>query len=284
MKKKLAALIGCLMVFTMSSQMVLAADSNWSGTATDSHYTISNGVITSDEATIFQGVDNVGESENNFFVTDEYSIEGDYTLTVDTKGTMSLPNNKEVRIGAVPYYLDENNFIYTYIHWSHTDRPTDIRCVQFSGLINGKPLMMYDAANDDWISSRWNDNWCDGIAIGADEDIKIEVTKKNDGDNVVFGYVVSNADGEIKSLEGLTLKAADLSKDGKIGVMSYGDTVTFTNFASTGAVAGATTETVAPEATEAANSVPKTGVVGLELVYGLAAVATGVVAFKKRSK
>lgn len=231
MKKIIRFFSICLVaVLTITgSQTFLGADENWSGTASSSHYTISDGVITSDDSFIFLGPDNIGESETNYFVTDEYDTTGDYTISVNTKGTMNLPNDHEVKIGVVPYYLDEDNFLYVYVHWAADERPTDVRCVQFSGLMNGQPIELFDALNMEYLQSKWNDCWCDGIQVAAAEELTIEVDKTNAGDNVVFSYVVSYAGGVIGSGE-YTLDADHFAEAGKVGVMACGEATTFSNF------------------------------------------------------
>lgn len=230
MKKLLAMLALVLTVVVAGSNIAYAADENWTGTAPNDHYSISNGVITSDDSFIFLGPDNIGESGTNYFVTDEYSTAGDYTVSVNTKGTMGLPNDHEVKLGIVPYYLDENNFIYVYVHWAPDDRPTDVRCVQFSGLINGKPIELFDALNMEYLVSKWNDCWCDGIQVPTTEELTIQVDKTNAGDNVVFSYVVSYAGGSILGSGEYTMAASHFEQPGKVGVLACGDTATFSNF------------------------------------------------------
>lgn len=230
MKKLLAMLALVLTVVVAGSNIAYAADENWTGTAPNTHYSISNGVITSDDSFIFLGPDNIGESGTNYFVTDEYSTAGDYTVSVNTKGTMGLPNDHEVKLGIVPYYLDENNFIYVYVHWAPDERPTDVRCVQFSGLLNGKPIELFDALNMEYLESKWNDCWCDGIQVPAAEELTIQVDKTNAGDNVVFSYVVSYAGSSILGSGEYTLAASHFEQPGKVGVMACGEAATFSNF------------------------------------------------------
>lgn len=229
MKKFLAILALGLTVLVAGTSTFYAGDEDWYGTNPDTHYSIADGVITSDDSFIFLGPDNIGKTPSNFFVTGEYATSGDYTVGVTVQGTEGLPVSKDVNMGIVPYYLDDQNFIIVYIQWATWDRPTDMRCAQFTGLINGKPIELFDGLYMEYYESKWNDNWLDGVQIPSTDEFTIEVDKRNAGDNVIFTFIVTHGGSIISSGE-YYMAAEHFAEAGTVGVLANGDTVTFSNF------------------------------------------------------
>lgn len=242
MKKIIAVLTLGLLLLTSGIGTVYADENGWYGTNSEEHYTIlEEGVILSDDSFIFLGPDNIGETDSNFYVRKDYTTTGDYTVSVKATGTEGLPVQKDVNMGIVPYYLDDENFIIVYVQWATWDRPTDIRCVQFTGILDGKPIELFDALYMEYNQSKWNDNWCDGITVPSTEGFTFEVDKVNAGDNVVFTFICSY-NGTVLSSGEYTLAAKHFTEEGAVGIFANGDTVTFEDFTYTEIVSKDSTE------------------------------------------
>lgn len=211
MKKKIVAVFICLTMLVSSVAAAFAADSgsgsNWFATKSDTRYSIDDsGVITSDDAEI-----STGKGKTDFYILNDFEEKENYTVSVTTSGTMALPNTKVTRMGLVPYYVDDYNYIMCYLEWSSTDRPNDIRCVQFTGYINGQHI-------------GWNNTWLDNVRIPSTEEFAFEVTKTGD----TFMYTVSTGS---KVLANSALEVEGLESVAAVGVMASNDTITFTDFA-----------------------------------------------------
>lgn len=75
-----------------------------------------------------------------------------YSLSADIAGSYTASGN-EAYYGFLAYYADDNNYLITYIQYSATDRPHEIRELQCVGKIGG-----VDAG---WVG----DLWCNGINV-----------------------------------------------------------------------------------------------------------------------
>lgn len=161
----------------------------------------------------------------NFVLHNNYISSGDFTVSVKLQGTTGLPNEKHIQAGIIPWYLDENNYLYVYVEWSPNERPTDIRCIQISGKLNGTHI-------------GYQDVWCDGINAAANEELTLTVEKTTNADGTVkLAVRLNGSDGNVLKTGERTLNAeqsAAISAEGKMGVYAYGDTVTFTGFTSNG--------------------------------------------------
>lgn len=168
---------------------------------------------------------------SKFYLFGDSSAIGDYSVSVILTGTMGLPNTKVVQAGFVPWYLDENNYIIIYVEWDNNDRAGDIREIQVTGRIGGRPLVVY---NDGFVEKEWNDIWCDGIHLAASSGVKLVVESKLStvGDAVEITVRLFDSAG-IQVKEG-TVSIRDLVKyasvPAKVGLYAYNDTVTFSEY------------------------------------------------------
>ena len=174
---------------------------------------------------------------SNFFISNSLSSKmdsaDDATVSLNIKGTMGFPNTREARVGLIPWYVDENNFVVLFLQWSPTDRNTELHQIQMTGRINGNTLPVWD---NGWVNREWNDMWANGTEIAANDDITLSVTKKiTNGDSIRFTITVSNSKGVSRTFEhgfGI-LNTGSLLPEGKMGLFAQGDTFTFTNISKT---------------------------------------------------
>lgn len=172
---------------------------------------------------------NTSERDNFYFL--ENTVIGNNTITVDIKGTMGSPNSKNVHAGFVPWYIDGDNFVVVYIEWASHDRPTDIRCIQVTGKVNGKAFFVGEGAS--FNQKEWNDIWCDGIKYPIKNGVRLSVTTKlsNVGNSVEF--IATLKDLEDNELKSSTVSIRDIvqyaSVPAKVGLYAFNDTVTFSN-------------------------------------------------------
>lgn len=196
------------------------AEATWVASGADAYTIDENGVIS---------MDNANPSKNvNFFLTDSYNAYGDYTISTTSKGTLSLPVSGAADAGIVPWYVDSDNYIVIYMAWGDgCDRPSEMRNLQITGLVDGKnPFVKKGAV---WSSSQWNDVWANGISTPPGATNNLSVTKKlsSTRDSVVFEYNYNDI------LTG-SIEFRDLYKyfmqESKVGVYAFGDSFTIENF------------------------------------------------------
>ena len=156
----------------------------------------------------------------NFYISEllpsKMASSDDATISVNIKGTMGFPNTKQARVGIIPWYLDENNYAIIYLDWHDVDRPSELRCIQMTGKVNGNWLPIW---NNGWVNQEWNDMWTNGTTISASDNITLTVTKRiTNGDSVRFAITVSNSNGVTKSVEnGFGIKTTgSILADGKM--------------------------------------------------------------------
>ena len=173
----------------------------------------------------------------NFYISDvltsSMTSNDDATITLNIKGTMGFPNSKDARVGFIPWFVDINNYVVIYLDWSATDRPSELRCIQMTGRVNGQFLPIWD---NGWVNREWNDMWTNGTTISASDDITLSITKKiTNGDSIRFSINVSNQNGVTRSVEngfGI-LNTGSLLPNGKMGLWAQNDTFTFSNISKT---------------------------------------------------
>ncbi len=180
------------------------------------HYTVNaDGTVTSTGAC--EGL----PDKTNFCLSTDYIATGDYTVSVKMQGTMGMPNTKHVQEGIIPWYVDENNFLYIYVEWAPNERPNDIRQMHVSGKVNGEFL-------------GWGDLWCDGIHVAQNSELTLKVEKITEGADVKLVITLLEGENVVKTGERVFAgKAEAMNAEGKMGVYAFGDTVTFSNFTST---------------------------------------------------
>lgn len=109
--------------------------------------------------TILNGpTSNVTETENGIkvqnyswqsgFVCQKNTLgKEDYKMSAHFKGTKSSPYTDETYIGLVPYYYDNENYLFAYVQWCNWDGyQSVVREIGITGYINGK-------------TAGWNDIW-----------------------------------------------------------------------------------------------------------------------------
>lgn len=172
---------------------------------------------------------NTSERDNFYFL--DNTIIGNNTITVDIKGTMGSPNSKIVHAGFTPWYIDGDNYVVVYIEWHNNDRPTDIRCLQVTGKVNGKDFYIYDGSS--YNQKQWNDIWCDGIKYPIKNGVRLSVTTKLSELGNAVEFIVSLKDFEGNELKSSTVAVRDVvqyaSVPAKVGLYAFNDTVTFSN-------------------------------------------------------
>ncbi len=168
----------------------------------------------------------------NCFLYNGFEATGAYTISVTMTGTMDLPNDGHAKEGIIPWYVDDNNYLVVYAEWADYDRPTDMRCVQVTGRINGENINVFDAAAFDYLPGNgWHDFWCDGIQIPHSDTytLTVDVIPNEDYTSIVF--IFGNEENPyIKSGEVWVQNSDNLSVPGRVGVYSMGEPTTFTNF------------------------------------------------------
>ncbi len=192
---------------------VLEPMGNW--TSLTEHYVVEDNKVSSTGAaeSIWEG--------KNFCLNDDYIASGDYAISVDMKGTMGLPNSKGVQEGIIPWYVDENNFLFVYAQWVDYDRPGELSQLHISGKLNGEELGYHDI-------------WGNGVIVAQNEDLTLSVEKITEGENVRIKVALKNGDQVLKEGERVFEgKAEAFNVAGKMGVYAFGDTVAFTNFSTT---------------------------------------------------
>ena len=71
----------------------------------------------------------------------------DYKMSAHFKGTKSSPYTDETYIGFVPYYFDNENYLFAYVQWCNWDGyQSVVREIGLTGYLNG-------------VSAGWNDIW-----------------------------------------------------------------------------------------------------------------------------
>ncbi len=192
---------------------VLEPMGNW--TSLTEHYVVEDNKVSSTGAaeSIWEG--------KNFCLNDDYIASGDYIISVDMKGTMGLPNSKGVQEGIIPWYVDENNFLFVYAQWVDYDRPGELSQLHISGKLNGEELGYHDI-------------WGNGVIVAQNEDLTMTVEKITEGEDVRIKVALKNGDQVLKDGERIFEgKAEAFNAAGKMGVYAFGDTVAFTNFSTT---------------------------------------------------
>ncbi len=195
------------------NEKVLNPMGKW--TSLTEHYVIEDNKITSTGAaeTVWGGM--------NFCLSDDYIASGDYAISVDMKGTMGIPNSKYVQEGIIPWYVDENNYLFVIAQWADNDRPGELSQLHISGKIDGAELGYWDI-------------WANGTIVAQNEDLTLKVEKITEGDNVRIKAALMKGDIVMKDgervLEG---KAQAMAQEGKMGVYAFNDAVIFSNFTST---------------------------------------------------
>lgn len=173
---------------------------------------------------------NNSEQRGNYYFLEDTLI-GNSTITVDLKGTMTLPNSKTVHAGVVPWYIDENNYVVVYVEWADYDRPTDIREIQVTGKINGNAFYIADGSS--YKQSEWNDIWFDGIKISAETGVTLKVGTKlsQTGNAVEITASILDAKGDLVKEGVVSLRdmVKYASVPAKVGLYAYNDTFTFSN-------------------------------------------------------
>lgn len=127
------------------------------------------------------GVVTVKNADNNgwnFYLNGDGRVYNDYTLTVDISGAITQPSDGSAQLGIVPWYVDGDNYIVVYAEWWASDRPGQMKCLQFTGRVNGADL-------------GWNDFWTDGVTASPADGIKLSATKA-DG---TFTFYAEDASG-----------------------------------------------------------------------------------------
>lgn len=190
------------------------------GGSVEDYFTFEDGTIT---------VNNY-VSHSNFAVTSSDEAIGNYTVSVSGHGTMPYPNSKSVHIGLVPWYLDEDNFLYVYMEWSPSERPTGMRVVEFTGRVNGADPVVW---KNGFVQSLWNDAWMDGgnsgnaVEESSNWTFSVEKRRSAGGDTDEFyAYINGNQVGFF----GFRDTVMTSSTPAKVGLYAYNDEVTFTNF------------------------------------------------------
>ena len=182
--------------------------SQWSvRDSTKSGYTVND-----DGSIVTAGTDNNGW---NFFLAQDYLAKGDYTVEATVKGTIDTDVTNEVISGIVPWFVDANNYIVCYLAWESWDRAYEIRNLEITGIVNG-------------VDISWYDIWTDGCGLRPNAEIKV-VTQKA-GNVFTIGIYV---DGTLIKNGSRTIDGLVESDSGRIGLLGTGDTITFTNIATT---------------------------------------------------
>lgn len=168
---------------------------------------------------------------DKFYFLDGVTVLGNSTISVDLKGTITLPNKKTVNAGIVPWYIDENNYIYVYVEWHSSERPSDIRNIEITGQIDGKSF--YTLVDGVYVEKQWNDIWCDGIHISAQTGLTLKVDTKlsQNGDAVELTVAILDHEGNVVKSDVITLRdmVKYASVPAKVGLYAYNDTFTFSN-------------------------------------------------------
>ncbi len=168
---------------------------------------------------------------DKFYLLDDVTVLGNSTITVDLKGTMTLPNSKTVNAGVVPWYIDENNYVYVYVEWNSGERPSDIRNIEVTGKIDGKSF--YRWLDGAYVEKQWNDIWCDGVHISAETGLtlKVETKLSQNGDAVEITAAIINSEGNVVISDTFTIRdiVKYASVPAKVGLYAYNDTFTFSN-------------------------------------------------------
>ncbi len=192
---------------------VLPALGSWSSLT--EHYVVNENTIVSTGA-----AENIWDGKN-FCVNNDFVAKGDYSVSIDMKGTMGMPNTKHVVEGIIPWYVDENNYIFAYAQWLDWDRPGELSQLHISGKIGGVELGYCDI-------------WANGVVVSQNSNLTLTVDKITNGNDVTIRVALKNGANVVKTgervLEG---KAEALAQEGKIGVYAFNDTVTFSNFSTT---------------------------------------------------
>ncbi len=224
----LASLLVCCIV-------TASADESWTAVI-EGNYSISeDGVITVVNPG-YHPDGNIGPEVKggpiNCFLYNGFEATGAYTVSVKMTGTNDLPNAGDYKEGIIPWYVDDDNYLVVYAHWADYDRPTDLRCLQITGRINGQDVNRFDSAAFEYLPGNgWNDFWCDGVHVPQSDTytLTVDVVPYEEYTSVLFIFG-NDEDPAIKSGEIWVQNSDNLSVPGRVGVYAMGDTVTFTDF------------------------------------------------------
>lgn len=182
---------------------------------------------------------------------------GSYTVGLDFTGTAD---------GAVSGL----NFFALIINNGSNDFPGYFVTID-KVVVNGEEVAITKnyTSSDDKIEIRSNifNQWVSALPDDA---------RSVDGDTSDASPTIVSVD-DFASVQTISVDFTFYDADGNSGAAAADDTAAVADDAA------ATTEDAAP-AEEASTTAPKTGVVGLGIVYGLGALATGAVALKRKQK
>jgi len=176
-------------------------------------------VRSSDTTAYSQSGNNLISVNSNFcvfYVRDDLTVTDNYEVSAIMTGTMTFPNTKEVQVGLVPWYVDDNNYIVVYAQWSPSDRSTQMHQVQITGKVGGNFL---------YGSDEWHTTWTDGIEVSPSQGIKLSVTKS--GTSITFKLY--NVSGTLLKTDSATISELSSTTSAKAGVYGNNDTLTFTD-------------------------------------------------------
>ncbi len=235
MMKRFLILLTLLAVVTACCVMPASAEESWTAIVEDSYSISEDGVI----SVVTPGRHPVGDigpevkgGPINCYLYNGFRAEGAYTVSVTMTGTMDLPNSGHAKEGIIPWYVDDDNYLVVYAEWADYDRPTDMRCVQVTGRINGADINVFDSAAFDYLPGNgWHDFWCDGLQIPHSDSyiLTVDVVPNEDYTSIVFLFGTEE-DPAIKSGEVWVQNSDNLAVPGRVGVYSMGEPTTFTNF------------------------------------------------------
>lgn len=113
----------------------------------ENQWTVLNGP-TSQVSETENGIKVQNYSWQSGFVCQKNTLgEDDYKMSAHFKGTKSSPYTDETYIGFVPYYFDNENYLFAYVQWCNWDGyQSVVREIGITGYLNG-------------VSAGWNDIW-----------------------------------------------------------------------------------------------------------------------------
>ncbi len=234
MKRSLLLLILVAAVLVCAISPVFAAEEEWTSII-EGRYAEENGTISVVEPG-YHPTGNVGpelkdDNKLNAVLYNGFEAKGAYTVSVKMTGTMGLPNPGHAKEGIIPWYLDDDNYLVVYAEWADYERPTDMRCMQVTGRINGQAVCVFDSGAMDFLPRDWNDFWCDGIRIPQSDTytLVVDVIPSEEYTSITFMFGTDD-DPAIKSGEVWVQNSEQLSTAGKVGLYAMGDMVKFTEF------------------------------------------------------
>ncbi len=147
----------------------------------------------------------------NFYINGDGHVYNDYTLSVDILGTIEQPSDGNAQLGIVPWYVNNDNYIVIYAEWWAGDRAGQMKCLQFTGMVNG-------------VDVGWNDFWTDGVTAAPADGIRLCATK-TDG---TFTFYAENLDGN-KLKEGTKTVSLTNDVNAVYGIYGNGDLALFSD-------------------------------------------------------